>query len=392
MLKWKPCLLILMSVILITGCWDKVEIDKRAFVVAMAIDKFEAPKEKEKQEKGKPQKPSDTARNRYTITYAFPNTATLAGKGEGGEPKFVYAATGLDIFNIERSIRMRLAPSLAFGHTKVIVVGDDLAKDEKLMRETLDIVERIPQVGRKLNFLVTSGKAQDILKTSPTVDPQIGIFIRDLMDQSKRITARIPDADLGYILRSLHESKVAIAPRVLSTEDGVIVAGAAVLKDYKRVGWLGEIETKALMFMMDKLNSTEVTVKIDEILIPCEITDSETKMKVFEEEGTIYTRFEITGEGDVNQHLFGVINQPLDNEYLQSIEKELNTKIKQFITSTHKKIQKDFGTDLVQAGEYLRKHEPKLWEKVREDWEEIYPETEVQVSVDIKIRRVGVTQ
>lgn len=395
MLKWNAYLMVLISVLLVTGCWDKIEIDKRAFVIGMGIDKFEAPKKEEKkgeQEKGKPQKPSDSPRNRYTITYVFPNTGTLAGKAEGGEPSFLYAATGSDFFNIERAIRIRMASSLTFGHTKVVVIGDDLAKDEKLMREVLDVIERTPQIGRKLNFLITPGRAQDILKSSPTGEPQVGMFIRELIDKSKKLTGRMADADMGYILRSLHESKVAIVPRVLSSEDGVIVAGSAVLKDYKRIGWLGEIETKALMFMMDKLNSAEVTVLVDGILIPCEITNTKTKMRVFEEDGTIYTRFEIEGESDVNQHLFGVINQPLNNLYLQRVEKEVNKSIKEFITATYKKIQKDFEADLVQAGEYLRKHEPDLWKKVKDDWEKIYPNTEVQVSVDIKIRRIGVTQ
>lgn len=380
----------IISSLLITGCWDKVEIEKRAFVALIGIDKFDSKDGKKNKDSDKTKESQDISRNKYVITIAYPNTGVIAGKGEG-ESKYIYASVGQNIRDILGSLNNRIARVMFFRHTKAIVLGKALASDEKMLREVLDAIERSPEIGRKINLMITPGEAKEILNTSTKDEPVLGLFIRELMEQSKR-SARMADADFGYILRSLHESKVAITPRILSSKDQFKIAGSAVLKNFKMVGELGELETRNVMFMFDKIQSTVINVKVDDLIIPIGMTDSKTKMKVFEKDGELYTSFDIEAEGDLEQHMFEVKGQPLDNKYIQKVEKIASKTFEKQIEATYKKIQKDFGADLVQAGEYLRKHEPDTWKKVEKDWDEIFPTTKVKVNVAIKIRRIGVTQ
>ena len=41
---------------------------------------------------------------------------------------------------------------------------------------------------------------------------------------------------------------------------------------------------------------------------------------------------------------------------------------------------------------YLDKYHHKLWEEIEDDWDKIYPEIEIDVVVDVKIRRRGITK
>lgn len=369
----------LTSLLLMTGCWDKVEIDNRAFIGAMAIDKFE-PKEGEK----------ESSRNRYAVTLAYTNAELFAGKGEG-EYDIVYTATGENIDTAIDSLATRLDKEIYFRHTQAIIIGENVAKDERLFRETLDVIERSPQIGRKVHFMIARGKGKDVLNTSTKDQETMGLFIRRLMEKNQR-SSRTADADFGYILRSLHETHSAIIPTIFSSKEDFKIAGCAVLKDFKMVGHLGELDTRNLMFMMDKMKSSLIPLNIEGIDLGLEVKNSKTEMKVFEKKGTLYTRFDIKGEGDLEQHKFEVRNEPLDDKYIDKIEKELDKYIENQIEETYKKIQNEFGTDIVQVSEYLRKYEPDKWEEVKDEWDEIYPKTQVEVHVDMKIRRVGVTQ
>lgn len=374
------------SIFLLTGCWDKVEINERAFIIGIGIDKFEE-EGKGNAELGEAREPEDQPRNRYVLTYTFPNTGLIAGKGEG-DPSFTFTAVGKNFYDVEKLMATRIKSMVYFGHTKVIVAGEALARDEEMMREVLDAIERSPLLGRRVSFLIVPGQAKEVLKSEPPLDPKPAWYLWELVRQQQR-TSRIADADLGYMLRSLHESQVAIAPRVVATEEDMKIAGAAVLKDYRLVGWLGEMENRAVMFMMDKIKTTEISPKVGEKEIPIEIRESSTEMRVFEREGEIVVAFKVESEGEIEQHLFEVHGETFDEKYLRSVEETAARDVNMQIQEAYQKLQKEYQVDVVQAGEHLRKHQPDLWDRVKDKWPEIYPNTKLEVSVKLKIRRIG---
>ncbi|WP_053954783.1 Ger(x)C family spore germination protein [Inediibacterium massiliense] len=384
---YKKVLLCMMSILLLTGCWDKIEIEKRAFVAIVGIDKYEENKIKiENTEEEK----IDQVKNRYLVTISYPNTGLLAQKGQG-DAKYVYSAVGDNLEDILDEFETRTGRTLNFRQTQAIVLGEKLAQDEIFVREVLDNIERSPAIGRKIYLMNTRGNAEDVVKVKVKDELGPGLFIREVM-RRKKVTPRIPDADLGYVLKSLHESKAAVTPRMMASKDEIKVAGSAVLKDFKLVGWLGEQETEKMMFMLNKINGGILNTKVDNIRLPLKVTNSNTKMKVYEKNGQIYTSFDIEVETELSQHLFEVRNQPLDDTYLKRVQKKASMELNQAIEKLYKKIQKDFQTDLVQSGEYLRKYEPNIWKEVREDWSEIFPITQVKVNSKIIIRRIGDTR
>jgi len=386
--KLKIFLWILVGVSILTGCWDKVEIEDRAFIALIGIDKFQAASG-DKQAVFSSEGDGFNQENRYTVSYAYPNTGMIAQKIEG-EPKFIFVSTGEDLFSIRESTNTRLGKVLFLRHMKAIVIGEELAKDEQLFRELMDRIDRSPEIGRKLHLMVTPGLAKDVLDTSTKDEGVLGLYIRDLMQRAGR-RARIPDADFGYILRSLHESQTAIIPRVISSKNEFKAAGSGVIRDFRLVGWLGEIETEVLMFMMDRIKASTVDVEMDNLILPLYVTESKAKMKAFEKDGEIIVRFDLKMEADLKRHLFQRLGETDESAYYERLQKEASKMLEHQIVALYKKIQKKFGADLLQVGEYLRKHEPDLWEKVKNDWDNVYRTTKVEADVDLKIRRLGVT-
>ena len=372
--------------ILITGCWDKVEINKRIFVISMGIDKFEGQQFKSRENEIF----QNLIPDRYKITFTYPNLALIVGDG-AGEATHKITSTGININDIQKNLNTHLEGVISFDHIKLIVLGEEMAKDEELMKEVLDFIERSPEIGRRIHLMVAPGEAADILSTKLPQPIPLGLYVRDLMNKPTR-AARSADADIGYILRNLHESDAAIVPRINSSKNEIVVAGAAVIKNHKMAGWLGEMETLYLMFMLDKVDTATGNVIVDKRILPILVSDSTTKMTVSKKEGRIHVAFNIEAEGSITQHGFALVGQTFDPKYIRRVEKDVEERLEKNIARTYKIIREKFGADLIQAGEYLRKKDPKVWDEVKDNWEEYFTKSQSEVNVRMKIRRVGVTR
>ncbi|MTI48876.1 Ger(x)C family spore germination protein [Sporosalibacterium faouarense] len=385
--KVRLCILLIMFLVTSTlpGCWDKVEINERAFITAVGIDVYQPSKDEEKV-KGEL---GMEAKDKYTITYVFPNIEAV-GKGGQGQPRFIVASVGMTPYETTRGLRTRLHQVLFFQHMKVLVIGEDVAKDSTMLKEMLDSVERNNEINRKVNVLVAKGKAEDILNVQSQFEPDIGLYISSISEASEG-SARFNPLPLGELLKSLHGNKRTLMPRVVPGKNDLKVAGSAVIKNYQLIGWLGELENRGAMFLKNKVKAdTVVVIDYDnKVVIPYVITESETKQTGTIEDGKIKLKYDIKMEGDLSQYKMDTSEDVMDDKFLRGVEKQVEEAVKMQLDNTVKKIQKEFKVDVIDAGEYFSKYKPHIWNTVKDDWENIFPDIEIEVTVDSKIRRIG---
>lgn len=92
-------------------------------------------------------------------------------------------------------------------------------------------------------------------------------------------------------------------------------------------------------------------------------------------------------EGDIvqNETQLNLLNE----DVLMKIQGEFEAALKKRVGQTVEKLQKDFKTDVIDFGRKFHQHYPKEWKKVQDHWEEKFPEVEVHITVNAKIRRPG---
>ena len=73
---------------------------------------------------------------------------------------------------------------------------------------------------------------------------------------------------------------------------------------------------------------------------------------------------------------------------LSDLEKEFNKKTKEIVLESVERA-KELKTDIFGFGDEIERVSPKKWEEIKNNWDEVFPTTEVDVKVDIKIRRLG---
>lgn len=377
----------IIPILLLSGCWDKVEIDERAFITALGYDKYEG-KDKGNEEKLEKESQEESL-NRYVRTVTYPNVSIIAGKGEG-KPFFVYSTVSGSWADGRQQVALRDNKNYYAYHLKAIVFGEEVARDEMLFRELLDTFQRSVFLNRKVYFFVTPDKAQDVLMTDTGKNMDVGLYIEELMDKEIKPT-RMSRSDLGTIVIDLIESNAALAPRIIKAKDELKVSGAAILKNNKMIGMLGELETRDALILKGETQKADYTIKIDDKFIAINQTSLKSKMKAYEDkEGKINVNFEIKAEGDIIQHYFNTPEEPFDEKYIDKVNKKVNELISKELEGLFKKVQKDFEADIFKVGEYLRKFEPDTWDKIKANWEEIYPKAKINVDFNINIRRVGI--
>ncbi|AIS53413.1 spore germination protein GerLC [Thermoanaerobacter kivui] len=378
--KLEVIILLLLSAVLLTGCWDKVEIEDRAFVMAIGIDL------------------SSSSTKRYVVTFQFPNAAQIAkgtsGGGGGSErPSFAVSEVADTIFSASRHISTRLNKALYLGHTQVIILGKDVGEDRDKFQQVLDSLDRSYELSRKLRLLVTPQRAQDILLKKYEIEPNTGAYIRDIFKQYNR-TSIFPSIDYNKIIKSLHETNGnAIIPKIVAGKEDIKIAGSAIIKNYRLVGWMEDDENMGYMWLTGLVKGGDVSIIMpgdgENIKVPFNISNVSRRRSVKEENGKIVYEVKLEVEGDITEYTFEKHGKMMETNVLNVMEKKTSERIKQMTKKAIDRFQKDLKVDMLGVGDYIEKHNPTLWEKVGKNWNDIFPDIEIKVDVSSHVRRIG---
>lgn len=380
----KKIFIIICISLICSGCWDKIEINKRAFISMIGIDKIDSSISKDKL----PHAEEDVENGKYIVTITYPNVGLIAGKG-GKESKFVYSSTGENIAEIIDGFSQRLGKTLFYRHTKALVLGRSIMKDEDALKEILDFIERSPKFGRKIHIMMSDKSSQEILEMAVKDEAINGSFIREILNQTKR-TAKIAHANMEYLLKSLQESNCALVPKLISLKDEYKVSGAAMIKNYKIIGELNEIETRNLMYLFNKVQNSIIKIQLNDKIIPIEIMRSSTKSHIEKDGDNIVVKYTIDAEARIASYVHDENSTKLEDSYIDEVQKIGETKIENQVKDTYNLIKNTYDIDLLQLNESLRKYEPLLWDTIKNKWEKVYPQTKIQVECNLKVRTMGV--
>jgi spore germination protein len=137
--KAAPAALMLAFLFLLTGCYDSVPIENRAFVTAIAIDKAASPL---------------CFRNspppRFIVSLVFP--ASDGEAGEASETETIYVSSFDDV---PAMLDIENEKEVYPGQAKVLLIGEGLLNDERLLAEAVTALDRHPDVNRQMVAVAT---------------------------------------------------------------------------------------------------------------------------------------------------------------------------------------------------------------------------------------------
>lgn len=384
--------LLILITTLVTGCWNRREIDTLGLVMASGIDEAEDGGIKLTVHVAKP----------FAIGGGESDT-----KGSLEKPFWVVTSTGKTVFEAVRNLASQSPRRLYWAHNRFLIIGEALAR--KGVTEILDLFARDAEP-RLLAFIVVAkgATAWDLLQAEfelekmPSEGGQ-GIILNVEQSLSSIVEAKLTD----FLLRLESEGieAVGIQADIIPLQpdyaiDGdlqrkevksrVRFGGTAVFKGGKLVGWLDERETRGANWVLGKVSSGILVVKQpgqEDKLVSLEILRGRGNVKAEIKDGKVSIKIRVEAEANLGeaQGTFDPVQSPQTWAVLETYMKEA---IQGEISAALEKIR-ELNSDILGFGAAVFRKDPKYWRQIEGRWYEVFPDLEITVEVNAKLRRTG---
>lgn len=389
----------------LSGCWDRLELEERALVLGVGIDEAPGRSEEEKNVSsfGDKHPNTETGILKVTAQIAVPGRIPLGpgqsgggggGGGGGQQTVWVTSATGHTMEDAFNSLQQKVAPPLFFGHLRIIVVSEDVAK--KGIDNINDYFRRNPEVRRMNWMFISEGKAEELLKLSPQLERVPALYLLTTMDQSVKM-GRFPNDFLGLFWSAMSaKGREGFLPYVEYGKGSTIrINGLAYFVKDKLVGTTGPLEIPLYMGIKGLSPAGgEVYVKVpgtENDYVMFGGTSRKSSIKASIKNGKPHIAVRIFVEGNLLEKSSNRFK--IDSETVMKIQRQLEEDSRKAYLRLIRKTQQD-KSDIFGFGEYIRAKEPAYWNrhiKTEDAWEVAYKDLSVDVRVDMHIRRVGMS-
>ena len=417
MKKLAVCLLIVINTLWLTGCWDRMEINDLAIVTAVGVDKLE------------------DGHICLTLLIPAPRLFPSAGGGGGGgggdggakAPTIIMSEYGKTIMDAFRRLQEKSSREIMFSHVRFIVIGERLARSG--VNEALDFFSRYRQSNLRAHVLVTQDDIAELMAGDPGIERtvseliheegEMGISVRiDLKDFIAMLTEEGTNPVAGRLemvsLVMEHKKKDEEKSEENGQENGqkkdqekgqengqenkkkpkktLSIRGAAIFHKDKLVGWMNDAEARGLIWLRDEMEQGVITVAIPEDKgggrISVRLKEAKAKFKPQIEGETLHMSLTIFTQAVVYESSSKMdLSDPKSIVY---IENAVGNSIQKRVERALFLIQKQFRSDTVGFGTALYRKYPKEWLHAYKDtWDELFPELDIPVALNVRIPRVG---
>ncbi len=381
--KAAKLLFVCVHLILLSGCWDRKEVNDLALIVGLGIDQT------------KDGKIMLTAE--IIVPKAVGGGGQMIGGGDGGggggAETIVRSGTGTTVADAISNLQEKLPRRIFWGHTEVIVFGEKAAKAG--IRQHLDFLGRNPETRLRANVFVSKGTAKSVLELSPLVEQSSAEVLRELSES--KLLLRVTAKDVLQMLSGDAGAAALPMVKILPPEKGTqelqtiaFIQRTAIFKKDKMVGDINDKLTRGVLWLRDEIKHADVTVtpKGGKGKITATLIRARTELIPKYEKGKWKMIVKATAEDDII--LNGTKLNLMNPKYTKIIEKELAKETEKRIRDTLKKVQKEMKADIFGFAEIFHRKYPREWNRVKDRWEEIFPDVEVVVKTKAYVRRPGI--
>lgn len=390
--KKRVMAIILGLAILMTGCWDRTELNELAITSATGID----------WENGE-----WSVSYQVVIPSAISAAVSAVGGGAAKLPVIVYSTKGKTIREAVSRSSLESPRKLFFSHNRVVVVSEQAARQG--LNPLIDVYFRNADSRETVIVLITQGKAREILEQLMQIQIIPGDGILETMREEAEALSALPYVRMFDIAMSLvSPAKSAVLPEILvSGSPGVTSADSlnhtsltsklrlgrlAVLKQDKLIGWLSRDEALGVAFIRNQVKSTDMSFSCNatekEESSTFRLAHTSTKLTPMKVNDQFVMKVDIKGEGVLMETNCNVeLYKP---EVIAQMEKQLQEKIKETVLTSWNATRK-LKTDVVGFADVIYHKYPKEWKQLSKNWPATFEQIEIKPQVNITVTRMGLS-
>ncbi|CAM4507818.1 Ger(x)C family spore germination protein [Paenibacillus xylanexedens] len=379
--KIRAVLMLLLCTLFIAGCWDRKEINDIAFVIGIAIDK-------------------EGENYRSSLQIALPGQSGSSGSTGGGggtsgdKSWFMLSNTAKTLRGTTLEGQKALSRKIYYAHRRTMLIGEDLARDG--VASMLDLFTRYPLNRFSALPVVTKGEAYAVMDTDAPIEKFPSEMVRELCFLNMR-NPRSLKTFIDAILSDGVDPFLPVASKVdnvpknwKDAKTNIKLDGLAIFKKDKLVGMIDKAPADALILAMGEANAPEVMVKAPRgegnIFIKLNENNSSLHPSVKNDKVTVTVQLYAKGVVVDNESNYGDLRE----KEILKLNDAIHKKIKEDIVEGVRLIQRKYNADILGIGRSIHQHLPKEWDKMKDRWDDIYPDVEVNVIPHVIIENVGV--
>lgn len=395
------CLILLLGIIFTPACWDQREVERLGIVMAIGVE------------------PTPGDRVRVIVQNVTPSAMMRgAGDGTGGgatagmatKPYRNFSAEADTVFEALRELARESPRQLFYAHNQVIILSEELAR-ERGLQEVMDVFERNPQVRRTTWLLVGRGEMAHLMDVPGRIEntpaqrifsivnerdlssqyavQRLGDFIEQMEIEGAQPFTAVVEAAPNPAVPSEYRHSMAEG-HVQEMSHILKLNGTAVFRGDKMTGWLNTKESRGLLWVRGLVKGGVIEVSAPDgggIRVSLEILRSKTELRPEIRDGQIFMTVDVKVESNL-----GETTGPLDlakPEVINKLEVLQAGAIMGEIESALAKAQQDYGVDVFGFGQAVHRKYPQEWKEMKQTWSDLFPDVQVELLVDAKIRRTG---
>ncbi|MDI3257631.1 MAG: Ger(x)C family spore germination protein [Kyrpidia sp.] len=404
------------ALLVLTGCWDRLEIEQRAIVLGIAVDEA-TPGELRQSSTSSRLSPAPRGPGvvplRLTAQIAVPGRIPLGpgdaggggggssgggsgGGGDGGEggqrPVWVLSAVGHSMEDAVSNLQQEVADPLFFGHLRILVMSEGVAR--KGVIDINDWLRRNADVRRTLWLTVSRGNAAAVMEAAPPLERVPVLYLWATLSRAEQM-GKLPPSYGNVFWRAFSSSgQEPYLPYLeIRQKDNIFIRGLAYFKGNHMVGTLDPWDIGLFMgikgFNPGGYSAfVEVPGTGEHVMV--QALHRKAKIEVFWAKDRPGIRVRSHVEAVVREKVGGRVDlrSPPDVQMLEDvISRSLSRNMEQLIRKT----QRD-GADIFGFGQYVRARMFGYWRRAvhtKQDWERLYPTIPVQVEATVNLRQSG---
>lgn len=379
-------ILVLSLALLLTGCWDRIEIDRRAFVSTIGIDVGSDVDKKDSFSEDVDIKDYKDM-NMVKITYGFPDLRhmdTQKGTTEG----LALTVSGYSPTDAYFKAASMSSRSLHFGHSKLLLLSNKVFDYPELEKEILDYIEREPNLNRSIIMAIVKGSTEDYIKIKPMMEDSIDSYITNLLGNST-ITGTISPITLTKYIDMVKSKAVSVLPVFgLKDEDEIELEGVAVIEDNKIKTYLNNDEIEDVQILRSDIGSSKKVVTSGGHPIDYYIETVDTNLDIKYIDNKLHLKYSVFTEGDLSGYYTDA--KEIEAKDIKNLEQQLNTQMEKELLEVAYRTKDDLKVDVLEIEDKVRKYHYKIWESIKDNWPEELEKAEITITVKNQIRTVGI--
>ncbi|SHJ73860.1 Ger(x)C family spore germination protein [Paramaledivibacter caminithermalis] len=354
---------LLISALLLTGCWDYTDINMMCITVSIGVDSIDGNIEFSG-EIAKIISPTDVPKEQNQASGVY----NLLSYGK----TFEEARINYNTIN----------PFPVFlGATRVVVFGENYAKQG--IEAYLHRIDSLYDYRKTLLTAVSRERPKELFEKKVEKELSVGFLIEDILTHLEE-NGQALYPKVGELLSDISFGKIGyLLPYIGIENNSIKYLGMVVMKDSKMVDILKVKDTSGLLYLLSKNPSLVETIPSTNhegnfLSFRTKIKKRKVKTDYIDEKVIINIDLNLTSELQY-QHYMDL----LSDQDIKKYEAIISKRVRNSVISIIEKSQKDFKCDIFRFAKIFKGQHPKIYEQI--DWKEAFPNAEINVDVKTKI-------